>query len=171
MTPVRPWKTGGSYITKAKGRKHFKAEEVFNLLLRSKRRVEKHPLDLVTQRPFMSNFFFFNLCVYVCVCVLGLHPGHIEIPRLEVESELQLPAYITATATEDPSCICDLYHSSQQCWIYNPLSEDTDWTCSLMVPSQVVSAAPRRELHFFFFSYFRESYLLLQSILIKWNII
>ena len=31
-----------------------------------------------------------------------------EIPRLEVESELQLLAYATATATPDLNHICDL---------------------------------------------------------------
>ena len=30
-----------------------------------------------------------------------------------------------------------LYHSSQQCQILNPLSEARDWTCILMVPSQI----------------------------------
>ena len=30
-------------------------------------------------------------------------PQQMEVPRLETESELQLPAYITATATWDPS--------------------------------------------------------------------
>lgn len=30
------------------------------------------------------------------------------------ESELQLQAYTTATATRDPSRICDLHHSSRQ---------------------------------------------------------
>ena len=29
---------------------------------------------------------------------LGLHPWHMEVPRLGVESELQLLAYTTATA-------------------------------------------------------------------------
>ena len=29
-----------------------------------------------------------------------------EVPRLGVESELQLPVYTTATATKDPSRIC-----------------------------------------------------------------
>ena len=32
---------------------------------------------------------------------LGLHPWHMEVPRLGVKSELQLPAYTTATATQD----------------------------------------------------------------------
>ena len=39
-----------------------------------------------------------------------------------IESELQLPAYTTATATQDPSHICILHHSSWQCRILNPLS-------------------------------------------------
>ena len=46
-----------------------------------------------------------------------------EVPRLGVESELQLPAYTTATATPDPSCICDLCCSLWPCWILNPLSK------------------------------------------------
>ena len=50
---------------------------------------------------------------------LGLH---LEVSRLGVESELQLPAYTTDTAMLDPSHICDLHHSSQQCQLLNPLS-------------------------------------------------
>ena len=59
--------------------------------------------------------------------LLGTHLWHMEVPRLGVKSELQLLAYITATATTlDPSCVCHLYHSSQQHWILNPLSEARD---------------------------------------------
>ena len=65
-----------------------------------------------------SFFFLFFL--------LGPHPCHMELPRLGVESELQLQAYATATATQDPSCICDLYHSSRQRRIFNPLIEARD---------------------------------------------
>ena len=54
---------------------------------------------------------------------LGPHPRHMEVPRLGVESELHLLAYATARATPDPSCICDLHHSSGQCRILNPLNE------------------------------------------------
>ena len=43
-----------------------------------------------------------------------------EFPRLGVQSELQLLAYATATATQDPSCVCDLHLSSRQCQILNP---------------------------------------------------
>ena len=43
-------------------------------------------------------------------------------------------------ATWDPSCLCDLHHSSQQCRILNLLSEARNQTCILM------NASPRREL-------------------------
>ena len=58
-----------------------------------------------------------------------------EIPRLGVELELQLPAY--ATAIPDPSRFCDLHLSSQQRQIVNPLSKGRDRTRNLMVPSQI----------------------------------
>ena len=37
-----------------------------------------------------------------------------EVPRLGGKSELQLLAYITATAKRDLSHVCDLHHSSLQ---------------------------------------------------------
>ena len=60
-----------------------------------------------------------------------------EVPRLGVQLELQLPAYTTATITRDPSCVCDLHHSSRQSQILNPLSEARDQTCNLMVLSWI----------------------------------
>ena len=39
----------------------------------------------------------------------------------------------------DVSCVCDLHHSSQQCWILNPLSEAKDWACILMDTSQILN--------------------------------
>ena len=57
---------------------------------------------------------------------LGPHPQYMEVPRLGVDSELQLPAYATATATMDLSHVCDLQHSSRQCQVLNPLSEARD---------------------------------------------
>ena len=60
-----------------------------------------------------------------------------EVPGLGVESELQLPAYITATAMPDPTCVFDLHHSSWQRQILNPLSKARDWTYILMDTSRV----------------------------------
>jgi len=42
------------------------------------------------------NFIGFLVCLF---CFLGLHPQHTEGPRLGVQSDLQLPATATATAT------------------------------------------------------------------------
>jgi len=42
---------------------------------------------------------------------LGPHLRDMEVSRLGVKLELQLPAYTTATVTPDPSCIYDLHHS------------------------------------------------------------
>ena len=65
-------------------------------------------------------------------CLLGLYAQYMELSRLGVELELQLPAYDTATATWDLSCVCSLYHSSWQCWILYPLSRAKDQTHILM---------------------------------------
>ena len=60
-----------------------------------------------------------------------------EVPRLGVKSELQLPAYTTATATQDPSQVCNLRHSSLQHQILNPLNKARDQIQNFMVPSQI----------------------------------
>ena len=77
-------------------------------------------------REFKLSFFFF-----------GPRPQHMEVPRLGAESELQLLAYTIATAMRDPSCICDLRHSSQKRQILNPLSKLRHGICILMDPSQM----------------------------------
>ena len=48
------------------------------------------------------------------------HLWHMEVPGPGVKSELQLPAYATATATPDLNHIWELYHSSWQHQIFNP---------------------------------------------------
>ena len=60
-----------------------------------------------------------------------------EVPRLGVESELQPLAYTTDAAMRDPSCICNLHHSSQQRQILNPLSKARDRTRNLVDPSWI----------------------------------
>ena len=59
------------------------------------------------------------------------------VSRLGVELELQLPAYATATAAQDLSCVCDLHHSLQQRWVLNPLSEARNQTHVLLDTTQV----------------------------------
>ena len=82
---------------------------------------------------FILFFFFF----------LWPHLQHMEVPRLGVESELQPLAYTMATATQDPSCVCDLPHSSRQHRILNPLSEARDRTTPSLVGCD--STEPQQE--------------------------
>ena len=72
-----------------------------------------------------------------CCCFCGMHLWHMDVRRLGVELELQLPASTTATATPHLSRICDLQHSSWQRWILDPLSEARDRTSILMDTSQI----------------------------------
>ena len=58
-----------------------------------------------------------------------------EVPRLGVESDLWPLAY--TTATQNPSRVCDLHHSSWQRRILNPLREARDQTRVLMDASQI----------------------------------
>ena len=62
--------------------------------------------------------------VYFFIFFLGPHLQDMEVPGLGVESELQLLAYTTAIAMPDPSCVCDIHHSSRQRRILNPLARD-----------------------------------------------
>ena len=63
----------------------------------------------------------------ICFSVsLGPYPWHMEVPRLGVKLELQLLANATVIATQDPSLVCDLHHSSRQHCILNPLSKAGD---------------------------------------------
>ena len=68
-----------------------------------------------------------------------------EFPRPGAEWELQLLAYISATATPDPSRICDLRCSLPQHGIHNPLSEARDQT-HILIETMLGSSEPRREL-------------------------
>ena len=91
-------------------------------------------LNFTSSNTYLNCIFFllFRAMVFLSflfVCLLfGLHLRHMEVPRLGVESELQLPAYTTATASQVLSHICDLHHSSWQHQILNPLSGSRDQT-------------------------------------------
>ena len=68
--------------------------------------------------------------------------------------ELQLLAYTTATATRDPSRICDLHHSLQQGQILNPLSEARDWTHILLDTSWILNLLNHNGSSLIFLFYF-----------------
>ena len=105
---------------------------------------------------FLLSFFF-----------LGLHLWHMGNPRLGVIPELQLPAYTTAAATWDPSCVCDPHHSSWQDKILNPLSKARYPPCVLMDTSQVLnplSYSGNSYMHYFYLINSNRSYLTRKNI-------
>ena len=85
---------------------------------------------------YLSLFLYLKK-IFFLPFFLGPHLQHMEIPRLGVELGLHPVVYATAMATWDLSLICDLYHSSWQGQILNPLYEARYSTCILMDPSRV----------------------------------
>ena len=112
-------------------------------------------------------FFFFLILLMYLLFLFGWHLRPMEVPRLGVYSELQRPAYTTATATGDPSCICNLHCSSQQCWILNPRNQARDQTPLLMDNSWVLNVLSHHgnSQKFFFFFFFFLFFLSLQGCL------
>ena len=79
-----------------------------------------------------SFFFFFFFFFF-----LNGHPTVNGGSQDRAQVELKPPAYATATAMWDLSCIRNPHHSSLQCWILNPLNEAKDWTRILMDARQI----------------------------------
>ena len=65
--------------------------------------------------PFFLLKHYYNFCVFRATSVAY------ESFQARVKLELKLPAYTTATVTQDLSHISNLHHSSQQHWILNSL--------------------------------------------------
>ena len=84
-------------------------------------------------------FYFFALILFL-FWFLGPHLRHMEVPKLGVQSELQLPA------VPDSSCICDLQHSSLPRQILNPLSRAGIKPTTSWFLVGFTSAVPRWEL-------------------------
>ena len=85
---------------------------------------------------------------HICFC---FRVAPVEVPRLGVKFELQLPAHTTATARQGPSGICNLHLSSWPCWILSPLSKARDPTCVLMDNSQLPLTHNRNSWQWFVF--------------------
>ena len=83
------------------------------------------------QQPLCWVFFFFFFFTFRATFVAY------GCSQAKVKLELQLLAYTTATAMPDLSRVYKLHHSSQQCWIFNPLRKARDRTHILMVTSWV----------------------------------
>ena len=99
--------------------------------------------------------FFSGFHNFIFFLLFRLHLQHMEVPRLGVQSDLQLMTSATATATRDLSYICDVHHSSRQCRIPDPLYEARDQTTVLMNTSQICSPCTTGDssFHNFFFAF------------------
>ena len=84
-------------------------------------------LWLLIRMRTLSVAYSLVLCLFKPFTFLGgLYPWLMEVPRLGVKSELQLPAYTTAIATWDLSHVCNILHSSGQRQIPDSLSKARD---------------------------------------------
>ena len=83
------------------------------------------PLNLLVQVDFHFLYYLFIYCLF--------RAAFAAYGSFQARGPIRAAAasHTTATAMRDPSRICDLHHSSEQCWILNPLSEARDWTCVL----------------------------------------
>ena len=106
-------------------------EELF-LLLRPVCTWPQALLHQIQEHCFTSSLLLLFVCLF-----FRATPAAMEVPGLEVESELQLPACATAIAVWDPSLVWDLHHRSPQRQVPNLLSEARDWTHNLMDTSWI----------------------------------
>ena len=79
--------------------------------------------------PLPSFYFCFVLFVRAALAAYG---------GSQARGQIGAVAYTTATATRDPSRICNPSHSSQQRRILNPLSKGRDRACVLTDVSQIL---------------------------------
>ena len=86
--------------------------------------------------PRQELLVLFVFIFYLFFVFLGLHLKHMEVPRLGIQSELQLPVYATATAMQDPSHVWDTPQLMATLDL-NPLIEAMDRTHVLVDTSQV----------------------------------
>ena len=117
-----------SYISMRQGKRHD-LNSVMKIILAC--------IFVLKSKRITFVFIYIFIFIVLIFCFLGQHVWRMEVPSLRVELELQLPADTTATATPDPKHICDLHHSSRQCWILNPLSEARDQIHILIHTSQL----------------------------------
>ena len=86
---------------------------------------------LLWPRPYLLSFFlFFFFCV--SFLLFGATPAAYGSSQDRGQIGAVAAGHTTATATPDPSCVCDLH----QCWILNPLHKARERTHVLMDASQ-----------------------------------
>ena len=84
----------------------------------------------------VSLIYFF--LIFLVFCLLRAAPAAYGGSQARGLIRAVATGLTRATATSDPSCICDLHHSSGQRWILNPLSNTRARTHVLMDTSRVL---------------------------------
>ena len=105
--------------------------------------LDRHYASVLLYNETNPNEFLFFSFLFFFFFFLGPYQQHMEVPRLGVKSELQLPAYATATAMPDLSRICDLHHGNTRSlthWATPGIEPATSW---FLV--RFVSTTPQRE--------------------------
>ena len=117
------WISQTSHLKKPERCTWFQSYNLYNIV----QKMAKQIYAIVTHYHWgywLEGSFTGDLVMFFVFVFLGPHLWHRKIPKLGVESEVQLPTYTTATARQDLSCVCDLHHSSRQHRILNILSWD-----------------------------------------------
>ena len=116
-----------------------------------------------------QNFFFF----FVFLCS---HLQHMEVPRLGVRSELQLPAYVTTIATCDLSCVATYTTAHLNSQILNLLSgameiePASSWILVEFVTSELGGELPRIILFSFIFFFHMYAFFCSHIIMLHHNL-
>ena len=102
---------------------HYILGNTWYLIYKIKTLFFTHSICNIITIHFSADFFFL---------FVGLHLWLVEVPRLGVKSELQLPSYTTATAALDPSSICNLAACGNAVslthWVRPGLGPSSSWT-------------------------------------------
>ena len=81
----------------------------------------------------LLNILFKKLLFFV---FLGSYLWHMEVPGLGVKLEVQLPAYTTATAIPDPSCICGNVGSLNP-WVRPGIKPMSSWMLVAFITTEL----------------------------------
>ena len=84
----------------------------------------------------------------VCFCFLGLHPQHVEVPRLGVDRIRAAAACLHQSHSNigSESHVCNLHRSSWQCQILNPLRRPGIEPISAWIPVGFLTTEPQWEM-------------------------
>ena len=89
------------------------------------------------KQPSLSSPYFLFCSVLFCSCLFRATTTVYGVSQTRGWMAVVAAGLTTATATQDPSHVSDLHHSSLQHWILNPLREARDRTSILIDTSQI----------------------------------